>query len=225
MKRKDDAVLHRKHFAFKAQNVSDDGRFTGYGSVFGNVDRYREIVAPGAFAKSISEIEATGDPLPALWQHNTDQPIGGYDLLAEDERGLLLEGFLMIGEVALAKEAHALMRRRVVKGLSIGYYVRADSYDEKTRIRTLTELELREISVVTFPANALAEVETVKSMIEAGKLPSLPEFENFLREAGGFSKSQAAAIAGNGLSKLLRGEPVGEKCDVITALRGFSITQ
>lgn len=228
MKRKDASGLQHKQFAFKADKVDDDGTFKGYGSVFGNVDSYREIVAPGAFTKSLAEIKASGDPLPALWQHNPDQPIGGYDVLAEDERGLLLEGFLMVGDLPLAKQAHALMKRRVVKGLSIGYYVRADSYDEKTGIRTLTELDLREVSIVTFPANTLAEVESVKSALthalKSGQLPSLKDFEDFLREAG-FSKSQAAAIAGGGLSKLLsRGEPAGETGELLAALRGFNIT-
>lgn len=228
MKRKDANGLQHKQFAFKADKVEDDGTFKGYGSVFGNVDSYREIVAPGAFAKSLAEIKASGDPLPALWQHNPDQPIGGYDVLAEDERGLVLEGFLMVGDLPLAKQAHALMKRRVVKGLSIGYYVRADSYDEKTRIRTLTELDLREVSIVTFPANVEAQVESVKSaltgMLAAGQLPSVKQFEDFLREAG-FSKSQAAAVAVHGLSKLHRGEPDSKTTgDVLAALRGFTLT-
>lgn len=228
MKRKDANGLQHKQFAFKADKVEDDGTFKGYGSVFGNVDSYREIVAPGAFAKSLAEIKASGDPLPALWQHNPDQPIGGYDVLEEDERGLLLEGFLMVGDLPLAKQAHALMKRRVVKGLSIGYYVRADSYDEKTRIRTLTELDLREVSIVTFPANVEAQVESVKSaltgMLAAGQLPSLKQFEDFLREAG-FSKSQAAAVAVHGLSKLHRGEPDSKTTgDILAALRGFKLT-
>lgn len=228
MKRKDTSGLQYKQFAFKADKVDDDGTFKGYGSVFGNVDSYGEIVAPGAFAKSLVEIKASGDPLPALWQHNPDQPIGGYDVLAEDERGLLLEGFLMVGDLPLAKQAHALMKRRVVKGLSIGYYVRADSFDEKTRIRTLTELDLREVSIVTFPANVEAQVESVKAalggMLAAGQLPSVKQFEDFLREAG-FSKSQAAAVAVHGLSKLHRGEPDGEKGDdILAALSGFKLT-
>jgi uncharacterized protein len=228
MNRKDAGALERKQFAFKADKVADDGKFAGYGSVFGNVDSYREIVAPGAFAKSLQAIAASGDPLPALWQHSPDQPIGGYDVLAEDDYGLRVEGFLMVNEIPLAKEAHALMKRRVVKGLSIGYYVRADSYDEKTRVRTLLELDLREISIVTFPANDQAEIEAVKSVqnaLRGGSLPTLPEFEAFLREAGGFSKSQAAAIAGGGLSKLLsRGEPAGEKGDVLHLLQNFKLT-
>lgn len=229
MRHKDtDGILLHKQFAFKADAVNDNGTFAGYGSVFGNVDSYREIVAPGAFAKSLDEISAGGDPLPMLWQHNPDQPIGGYTSLAEDSHGLKVTGFLLKDDVALAREAYALMKARVVKGLSIGYYVRADSYDEKTGLRTLTELDLREISVVTFPANEAAQVNNVKSalyhMLKAGELPNLKQFEDFLREAG-FSKTQAAAIAVHGLSKLHRGEPDSTKGDeVLQMLTNFKLT-
>jgi HK97 family phage prohead protease len=226
MKRKDMAVKH-KQFAFKADAVNEDGTFSGYGSVFGNVDSYNEIVAPGAFSDSLKAIKASGDPLPALWQHRSGEPIGGYDLLEEDSRGLKVSGWLLKDEIPRAAEAYALMKRRVVKGLSIGYYVLEDSWNEKDRIRTLTKLELVEISIVTFPANAEAQVDSVKSfeqMIKAGNLPSLPEFEDFLRESG-FSKTQATAIAGHGLKSLLsRSESGGEKSDVLSALRNFQLT-
>lgn len=219
--------MKHKQFAFKADAVNDDGTFTGYGSVFGNVDSYREIVAPGAFTESLKAIKASGDPLPALWQHRSGEPIGGFDKLEEDSYGLKVAGWLLKDEIPRAAEAYALMKRRVVKGLSIGYYVLEDSWNEKDRIRTLTKLELVEISIVTFPANDQAQIDSVKSMeqiIKAGKLPTLAEFEDFLRESG-FSKSQATAIAGKGLKDLLsRSESGGEKGDVLSALRDFKIT-
>lgn len=228
MKRKDFNGLLHKQVAFKAETVAEDGTFSGYGSVFGNVDSYDEIVASGAFAKSLAVIKASGDPLPVLWQHNPAQPIGGYTELVEDNTGLKVEGFLLKDDVALAREAYALMRKRVVKGLSIGYYVRNSSYDEKTGIRTLNELDLREISVVTFPANEQAQVENVKqalaAMIKAGQLPSLKDFEDFLREAG-FSKTQAACIATHGLVKLHRSESDSKQGeDVVKLLSNFKLT-
>lgn len=233
MNRKDAGMLQRKQFAFKAESVSEDGTFKGYGSVFGNVDSYREVVAPGAFTKSLEIIKASGDPLPALWQHRSDQPIGGYDVLREDEKGLWVEGFLLVDDVPLAKQAHALMKRRVVKGLSIGYYVRADSYDEKKNIRTLTELDLQEVSPVTFPANDQAGIDEVKAAcmdafirtMKGGGMPTIKEFENFLREVG-FSKSEATAVATAGHGKLLsRSESGGEKGNaVLAALRGLTLT-
>lgn len=228
MKRKDSGGLLHKQFGFKADTVKEDGTFSGYGSVFGNVDSYDEIVAAGAFKSSLKTIKDSGDPLPVLWQHNPNQPIGGYTELSEDSTGLKVAGFLLKDDVALAKEAYALMRARVVKGLSIGYYVRASSYDEKTGIRTLTELDLREVSVVTFPANEEAQVENVKAalrgMLKEGQLPTVRDFEDFLREAG-FSKTQAACIANHGLVKLHRGEPDSTKGEsIIQLLSEFKLT-
>jgi hypothetical protein len=133
---------------------------------------------------------------------------------------------LLKDEVVRAAEAYAFMKRRVVKGMSIGYIVRKDSWDEKTGIRTLIEVDLVEISIVTFPMNEEATIDSVKSMeraLKSGKLPTLPEFEDFLCEAG-FSKTQAKAIAGNGLRKLLdRREADGDTSDTLKALTGFSL--
>lgn len=224
MNRKSVMELKHRQVAFKAESVADDGTFEGYGSVFGVLDSYREIVAPGAFTDSLKSIKDSGDPLPVLWQHRSGEPIGGFDTLEQDARGLRAKGWLLKNEVARAAEAHALMKRRVVKGLSIGYYVEGSSLDEKTGIRTLTKLDLREISIVTFPANPESFVDAVKSAIRAkldgGDLPTLPEFEDFLREAG-FSRSQATAIAGKGLRQLLtRSESGG---DIKSLLEGFTL--
>lgn len=207
MQRKDSqAGMKFRQVAFKAETVAEDGTFKGYASVFGNVDSYGEIVAPGAFKESLARIQKAGDPVPVLWQHDSRQPIGGDDSLTEDDKGLKAGGFLLIDAIPLAKQAHELMKRRVVKGLSIGYFVEKSSMDEKSGIRTLERLDLQEYSIVTFPANTLAQVDSVKAMVREGKLPSLKEFEDFLREAG-FSNSQAKAVAGHGLRKLL------DQCD------------
>ncbi|TPL49221.1 HK97 family phage prohead protease [Mesorhizobium sp. B2-4-4] len=207
--------MNRKHRTLKVRDfdlqvkaVGDDGTFSGYGSVFGVVDSYKEIVAPGAFAESLKELAAKGRPVPVLWMHRADQPIGIWGKLEEDEKGLIGSGTLLISDVSQAREAHALMKARAVTGLSIGYWVRESSYDEKTGIRTLTKLELVEVSLVTFPANDEARVEAVKFKLAHGQLPSLPEFESYLREVG-FSKSQRVAIANHGLAYLLRSESEG----------------
>lgn len=220
-------LLQRKNFAFKADQVNEDGTFSGYASVFGNIDHGNDIVAPGAFTESIAGIKASGAPLPALWQHDYTQPIGGYTDLREDSKGLYVQGFLMKSDIAKAQEAHALLQRKVVRGMSIGYYTIDSSTDERTNVRTLKKLDLVEVSLVTFAMNDLAQVDQVKSILQDGRLPSLKEFEAFLREAGGFSKSQATAIAGGGLAKLLRSESgaqdgaTGRKLlDILTSKKG-----
>jgi hypothetical protein len=100
------------------------------------------------------------------------------------------------------------MKAGAVTGLSIGYWVRESSFDEKTGIRTLTKLDLVEVSLVTFPANDDARVEAVKFKLAHGELPNIREFEKLLREAG-FSKTQAAVVANHGLPHLLRSESEG----------------
>lgn len=218
--------LQHKEFSFKATGVRADGargKFSGYGSVFDNMDENGEIVARGAFTKSLAEIKAAKKIIPALWQHRSAEPIGGFPDLSEDNFGLkVTDGFLLKDAVVKAAEAFALMEAEVVTGLSIGYFVRKSSFDEKTGVRTLLELDLVEISIVTFPANQLAQVSDVKSIVQSGKLPTLPEFEKFLCETGGFSKSQAIAIAGNGLRKLLRSES-DSKSSVLDILNNFKL--
>lgn len=196
------AMMAVRDFDLEVKDVGDDGKFTGYGSVFGVVDTYQEVVAKGAFKESLCEIKAKGRPVPVLWQHRSDTPIGVWEKLAEDDKGLFGEGRLLADAVSQAKEALALLKAGAVTGLSIGYWVRNSSYDEKTGIRTLTKLDLVEISLVTFPANDAARVDAVKMKLAHGTLPTLPEFEGILREAG-FSKTQAAVIANRGLKHLL----------------------
>jgi uncharacterized protein len=224
--------LKVRDFDLSINSVADGGGFTGYGSVFGVVDSYQEVVAAGAFAESLNDLRAKGRPVPVLWQHRGDTPIGIWDTLVEDDRGLKGEGTLLIADVAQAREAHALMKAKAVSGLSIGYWVRESSFDEKTGIRTLTKLDLVEISLVTFPANDDARIDAVKMKLAHGGLPTLPEFEGLLREAG-FSKTQAAVVANRGLKHLLdRSESEGEanvpSADAVkalsAALAGFKLT-
>jgi HK97 family phage prohead protease len=228
MNRKDRAVKVRD-FDLLVKASGDEGRFTGHGSVFGEVDSYGEIVAPGAFTESLAEIAAKGRKVPVLWQHRTDEPIGVYERLAEDGTGLDMVGRLLTKSVARAGEAYALMQAGAVTGASIGYRVRESSFDEQTGIRTLTKLELLEVSVVTFPANDLARVDAVKMKLAHGGLPSLPEFESLLRDAG-FSKRKAAVIANRGLKHLLNGRDARGAADdqsgaeaLLAQLRSFTL--
>ena len=194
--------MNKKDLSFEIKAVSDDGLFSGYASVFDNVDSYGDIVRKGAFVESISEWERKGKMPPILWHHNPEDPIGVYTKMQEDDKGLFVEGRLLIDDVPRAKQTHALMKAGVIDGLSIGYRVKEYLYNVDEEVTDLIKLSLREVSIVTFPANPETRIEAVKSRLDAGELPTLSEFEKFLREAG-FSKSQATAIAGHGLRKLL----------------------
>ena len=213
-----------KSIPLELKTLTETGQFSGYGSVFGNVDKGGDIVAKGAFTKSLAAWKASGRSVPVLWQHQTDQPIGSWDGLKEDSLGLFGEASLWLEDAPYARLAHKGMSTKTITGLSIGYRVKEYNYDTDTGVYTLMELDLVEISVVTNPMNDEARVADVKSTIEAGRLPTLPEFEKFLREAAGFSKTQATAIAGGGLRQLLsRGEPGGEK-DLLATLANFKLT-
>jgi HK97 family phage prohead protease len=209
-------ILH-KSIELNLKKAPDDaGRFSGYGSVFNVVDKGGDIVAPGAFAESLETWRKNGRTVPVLWQHDPGQPIGAWEDLKEDDYGLLGDAALWLEDAPYARLAHRGMKSNTITGLSIGYRVKKYSINQDTKVYTLEKLDLVEISVVTNPMNDDARVSDVKSLLEAGRLPTVREFEEFLRDAGGFSKSQAVAIANGGLSKLLsRGEPGGEKGDEI----------
>lgn len=200
--------MERKTFALDVKAVEKSGEFSGYLSVFGNVDSYGDIVMPGAFSETLADWNSKERLPPILWQHRSGEPIGPFTKMQEDQRGLYVEGKLLVDELQRAKEAHALLTHKVISGMSIGYETIGVEKGENG-LRKLTKLKLWEGSIVTFPANEEAQVSAVKSALLAGALPDLKSFEDFLRESG-FSKAQATAIASRGLSHLLRSESESE---------------
>ena len=138
---------------------------------------------------------------PVLWNHNDSEPIGVYTQIYEDEKGLFVEGKLLIDDVPRAKSTYALLKAGAIDGLSIGYSTKKAN-QQGNGVRELIEVDIGEISIVTQPANDRSLITSVKNKLEDGELPTLPEFEKFLRESG-FSKSQSTAIASKGLRSLL----------------------
>lgn len=219
--------IEHKSFSMEVKAVEDSGEFSGYLSVFGNMDSYRDVVAPGAFSDSLAEWYGKGRLPPILWQHRSAEPLGPFTVMRQDDTGLYVEGKLLVNDIQRAKEAHVLLKNKVISGMSIGFETIGEEWDKNNRIRKLTKLKLWEGSIVTFPANEEAQVQAVKSVLAGGNLPDLPTFERLLREAG-FSKTQAAAIANRGLSHLLRSESEGESgnlSSVMTELRNLSFTK
>ncbi|KQZ31672.1 primosome assembly protein PriA [Mesorhizobium sp. Root552] len=229
--------MKTKDFTLEVKGLSEDGTFEGYGSIFGNVDSYGEKVVPGAFVESLARHKREGTSVLMLWQHNPDEPIGVWEDLAEDAKGLWGKGRLLT-EVQRAKEVHVLMKNKAVRGLSIGY--RELDADQEQGIRILKKLDLWEISPVSFPANRRARIEAVKSermdefarRLRDGEPMPVKEFEDILREAG-VPKAMAVQIASVGYAKAIRSESEGEKAKqpsdtALKALRaavaGFSAT-
>lgn len=148
------------------KEVSADGTFSGYGAMFSNVDLGRDIIAPGAFTKTLAKKLIS--KIKMLWQHDPTQPIGIWESITEDKRGLLVKGRLLINQgVPKADEAYALLKAGAIDGMSIGFEIPegGSSFDDKKRVRTINEASLWEVSLVTFPMNPKASVTNVKSVV------------------------------------------------------------
>lgn len=179
---------------FDVKAVNDDGTFKGYGSVFGNVDLGRDRVHKGAFEATLKLVEEGKRRIKMLWQHDRHNPIGVYTSLKEDDNGLFVEGRLVKG-VKQADEAHLLMKAGALEGLSIGFRTKRYDIDKEEMVRNLYELDLHEISPVTFPMNTDANITAVKSV---------RDFEQWLTRDAGFSRSDAQIIINEGFKAYTR---------------------
>ncbi|MGH2343319.1 HK97 family phage prohead protease [Segnochrobactraceae bacterium EtOH-i3] len=141
--------------------LSETGAWTfeGYASLFGRPDLGNDIVLPGAFAGSLARRGASGVKL--LWQHDPAEPIGVWDEIREDTRGLFVRGRL-IPELARAREARALLKSGALDGLSIGFRTEKARTDPRRGVRELMAVDLWEISLVTFPLLPEARVSAAK---------------------------------------------------------------
>ncbi|MFK0204205.1 HK97 family phage prohead protease [Agrobacterium sp. NPDC090283] len=161
----------RKFANLELRGIASDGTFSGYASVFGEVDLGQDVIERGAFRRSIEERGAAG--IRMLYQHDPAEPIGAWRTIREDERGLYVEGVLAPG-VARSREVHSLMKTGALDGLSIGFRTVRSSKEGRagkearsgkaagSGVRRILEADLWEISVVTFPMLPSARVSDVK---------------------------------------------------------------
>lgn len=160
--------------------VTDGVRIEGYASVFGRPDQGGDVVAAGAYAKSLGKRSAGA--VKMLWQHDPREPIGVWDEVREDATGLYVNGRLLT-EIARGREAAALIGAGAIDGLSIGYRTVRATKDDGGR-RVLSELELWEVSLVTFPMLPDARVGGAKG--QSGLTPeTLRHWAGLLNEARG----------------------------------------
>lgn len=143
-------------------------RFAGYAAVFDRPDKSGDIIRKGAFKRAVA---GGTKGVPLLWQHDATKPIGVVEAIAEDDRGLRMIGRLN-PTTAAAKEAASLLSEGAVDGLSFGYRVRA-SVDGRNR--ELTDLDLVEVSLVTFPMQPLARVHAVETLPTTNRNGELDE--------------------------------------------------
>ena len=199
-----DTELKKLVFESEIKAENSKGIFTGYGSIFGNEDQGNDIMQKGAFTKSLMNRPVS--KVKMLYQHKTDEPIGVFTEMYEDSKGLFVKGQLAMG-TQKGREAYELLKMGALDGMSIGF--RADpekqGYNENKRgVRTLKEVDLMEISLVTFPMNESALIETVK-----GNAKNIREWEKILREAGGLSRTEAK-IGAKALSESLSQRDAGD---------------
>lgn len=184
--------MHKTIDVFSETKIlGDDGTFAGYASIFGNVDLGGDVIERGAF----KEMFMTKDGhVRVLYQHDSRRPIGKARV-NEDQNGLAFEGKLVL-EDAVARSAYAMMKNGIIDGMSIGYDVlgnQGDGFEIRgDGVRVLKKLKLWEISPVTFGMNPMAGITSVK---HADQIKTIREYEDFLRDVGGFSRAQAKLLA------------------------------
>ena len=207
--------------SIKAYDDEDEdknyGTFEGYGSVFGNKDLGNDVIESGAFAKSLKRRKPQNVKL--LYQHKSDMPIGVFDEIKEDAHGLVVKGRLALKTQAGA-EAYELLKMGALDGLSIGFRVNPKevSYDKRGNKRIIKEVDLMEVSLVTFPMNPQATVRSVK-----GEEISIREWENGLRDAFNLSRSEAK-VAAKAVTKCFDQREVDESTELVEAIKNLTLT-
>lgn len=175
-------------FEFATKTEGDVVRIEGYGSTFGNVDHGGDVVQRGAFVKSLAA------RMPKMfWQHDAKQIPGMWERASEDTKGLYLDGYFL--NTTLGRDVAEQAKAGAIDTLSIGYVVKDAEFSSDKKTRTLKEVNLLEVSLVTFPMNDQARIVAVKSLPQ-----TVREFEGFLRDAG-YSVAEAKAIASRGFKQ------------------------
>ena len=191
-------VRETKRMTTELESARLDGRFSGYASVFGMVDQSKDSVERGAFLKSLRRKKPSD--IRMLFQHDPDQPVGVWNRIEEDETGLYVEGKIST-TTEKGREVISLMRDGALDGLSIGFKTVRAKISPSDGVRKIFEVDLWEISIVTFPLLEQARVVDVKS---AGNvLPSPREFERWLTRDAGLTRSEARTVISDGFRALL----------------------
>lgn len=164
-------------FQIDIKQVGEEGVVEGIASTFGEVDRGGDIIDSGAFDNTIRYHKAKGTMPKMLFQHDPSKVIGIWDDMIVQGDGLYVKGRLLL-DIPLAKETHTLLKAKALDGLSIGYKTIDAMYEDGGKVRRLMEVELWEVSMVTFPMNPNGRVTDAK------QLTDIRDVERILRDAG-----------------------------------------
>ncbi len=166
-------------------NTENEGVFSGYAAATGNVDLGQDIILKGAFSEFLNS--AKPERIRVLWQHDWNNPIGKTLSMREDDRGLLVDGELLL-DIERARDTRTLIKNNAIDGLSIGYSV--DDYSLENNVRVIKKLTVHEYSFVTFAMNPMAIVNDMKSC----KLDTVRDCEHYLRDVCKLSRSEAKTL-------------------------------
>jgi len=183
-------TILRKSFPLSIKAEGDDRAIEGWASTFGNTDSDNDIILPGAFAASLKE------RMPKMcWQHDSRHIPGIWDEARESDQGLYVKGRIL--GTTLGNDAYTLLKAGAIDSMSIGYSPTEYEIDVKTGTRTISKIDLWEVSLVTFPANEQARITSVKN-----KPDNARDLEHYLRDAG-FSRSEAKKIVAEGFKAIV----------------------
>lgn len=199
-------MMERKNLTIDLKSAcikaSGDGgyQFEGYASKFNGVDTYGDTILPGAYKSAIKGLKAEGRSPKMFFNHKSwDLPVGKYRKFEEDEHGLFVAGALTKG-MSLVEDLRLALADETLDGLSVGIGMKQGDYEwvdePKSEIQRIIKnvTELREISLVVFPADNKGRIDADSIKSELDTVHSIQDLEQFLREAGGFSKSAAAMV-------------------------------
>jgi HK97 family phage prohead protease len=191
-------------YKFTENSPTTQGQFEGYAAVFNNQDDGGDLILPGAFTKSLADHVAAGTMPKMFLNHaglGSDMmstspgdllPVGKWSSMSEDAHGLAGKGRLINLDSERGKMIYGAMKENAIDGLSIAFpRLKSDEFKRSTRpgepARTINQIRLLEAGPVTFPMNGQATITSIKSMDFA----DLKEAEDLLRDAAGFSRSEA----------------------------------
>lgn len=187
--------------------LDDDGNIEGLAVGYGDVDAGNDIVAPGSI-----QLEGRKS-IPMLMHHDRKRPVGAWTEFKELPEGLHVKG--RFSSTTAAREAREDVKIGAITGLSMGFITKRHRLEGKSR--HLLEVGLHEISLVTVPMHNRTRILSIKDILGGGEQPTVRQFEEFLRDAGGFSKTVAAAIATKATPHL-RGDPEAKAIDELEQL-------
>lgn len=196
---------------------STKGEFEGYASVFNVMDADGDIILPGAFKSALAD---KSRPVAMFFNHRKfELPVGKWTHLEEDSKGLFARGELTPRH-STAEDLKAAMEHGTVPGLSVGFVVTKDGFEKSAAGRVFKSIHaLREISVVTMPANDQSLIESMKS---TDGLETVRDVEDWLRDAAGLSRNTAQSLIAQMKSAIRReSEDDGDLASLVKQITSF----